>query len=87
MKKAKRISVLEMRTVTITEKGQIAIPRDIRKLSGFKMGEKLAVLAFRDRIELRPLRQVDSILTYIASEKVLAKDWKSKEDEEAWKDL
>ena len=29
----------------------------------------------------------EGILTMIASEKVLAKNWLSKEDEEAWKDL
>ena len=79
--------LMEMRTATVTEKGQIAIPKDIRKLKGFKSGEKLAVLAFRDRLELRPVSQLDSVLTYIASEKVLAKDWNSKEDEKAWKNL
>lgn len=79
--------LVDMRTVTVTDKGQIAIPKDIRKLKGFKSGEKLAILAFKDRIELRPLSQVDSILTYLASEKSLAKDWNSKEDRKAWKSL
>jgi AbrB family looped-hinge helix DNA binding protein len=79
--------LIEMRTVTVTEKGQIAIPRDIRNLKGFKSGERLAVLAFKDRVELRPLSQVDSILPYLASEKVLSKDWNSKEDKKAWEKL
>lgn len=83
----KKQKLIEMRTVTVTDKGQIVIPKDIRKLKGFKSGEKLAVLAFEDRIELRPVSHLDSILTYIASEKVLAKDWNSREDEKAWKNL
>ncbi len=29
----------------------------------------------------------ESVLAMLASEKTLAKDWLSKEDEEAWKDL
>lgn len=82
------MEVIGMKTVTITGRGQIAIPKEIRKLKGFREGSKLAVIAFKDRIELRPAREFsESMLTAIASEKVLAKDWLSKEDEEAWKDL
>lgn len=78
----------EIKTATITEKGQIAIPKDIRDLEGFKIGTKIAILAFEDHIELRPMQQLSKkISTALASEKVLAKDWLSKEDEEAWKDL
>ena len=72
----------------ITDKGQIAIPKDIRELEGFEEGDKVAILAFEDRIEVRPLKQLNErIITALASEKSLAKDWLSKEDEEAWKDL
>lgn len=79
--------IIDMRTVTITEKGQIAIPKDIRK-KGFKVGSKLAILAFEDHIELRPMDQVsEKLACAIASEKSLAKDWLSKEDKKAWKDL
>ena len=82
------MQVLEMRTVKITSKGQIAIPKEIRSVSGFKEGTKVAILAFKDRIVLQPMRKFsEGMLTAIASEKVLAKDWLSKEDEEAWKDL
>ena len=31
--------------------------------------------------------EVDVLLTEIASEKVLAKDWLTKDEDEAWKDL
>lgn len=80
--------LLEMKTAKITEKGQIAIPRDIRELDGFEEGDKIVILAFEDRVELRPLKQFrDKMFTALISEKSLAKDWLSKEDEEAWKNL
>ncbi len=80
--------LLEIKSTTITEKGQIAIPKDIRKIKGFKTGSKVAILSFEDHIELRPMKQIsEGMATIIASEKSLAKDWNSKEDEEAWKNL
>ena len=37
--------------------------------------------------EMKQKPDNDNILTYFASEKVLAKDWLLPEEEEAWKDL
>ncbi len=80
--------LVEMRTVTITEKGQIVVPKEIRKINGFKNGEKLAILAFDDHLEIRPIKQVSAkMAAAFASEKTLSKDWLSKEDEKAWKKL
>ena len=80
--------LIEMKTSKITSKGQIALPKDSRELEGFKVGTKVAIFAFENRVELRPLKQVnEKMFTALASEKSLAKDWLSKEDEEAWKDL
>ena len=82
------MALVEMKTVTITEKGQIAIPKQVRGIKGFKVGSKVAILAFDDRIELRPMAQIsEKMFTALASEKSLAKDWNSKEDEKAWKNL
>ncbi|MFP4118215.1 MAG: AbrB/MazE/SpoVT family DNA-binding domain-containing protein [Candidatus Woesearchaeota archaeon] len=82
------MTLIEIKSATITEKGQIAIPKDMRRLESFKTGSKIAILSFEDHIELRPLDQVDlKTKNAIASEKSLAKDWNSKKDEEAWKDL
>ena len=87
------MTLKELKTVKITSKGQIAIPKDIRKMEGFKEGSKLALLAFNDHIEMRPLTSMtratskESILTYLASESSLAKDWMTKEEDEAWKKL
>ena len=80
--------LLEIKSATITDKGQIAIPKHIRDNKGFKRGSKIAILSYEDRIELRPMKQVsEKMSTAIASEKSLAKDWNSKEDDKAWKNL
>lgn len=80
--------VREIKTIKITEKGQIVIPKIMRELRGFREGSKVNLIAYDDKIELRPMEQIEeSLLNALATEKVLARDWLSKEDEEAWKDL
>ena len=80
--------LVEIKSATITEKGQIAIPKQIRKSKGFRSGSKIAILSFEDHIELRPMKQIsEKMAAAVASEKSLAKDWNSKEDEAAWKNL
>ena len=82
------MTLVEMKSATITKKGQIAIPKHIRDLEGFREGSRIAILAFDDRVELRPIEQVNKrMFTALATEKILAKDWNSREDEEAWKNL
>ncbi len=82
------MTLLEVKTTKITSKGQIAIPKDIRDLEGFRIGSRIAILAFENRVELRPLLDVDTkLFSAVASEKSLAKDWLSQEDERAWKNL
>ena len=82
--------IKDIRTATITQKGQIWIPNVARSLAGFKEGTKISVIVFDDRVELRPLKKEkmsEALLCMLASEDALAKNWLSKEDEEAWKDL
>ncbi len=80
--------LIEVKTVKMTEKGQIAIPKNIRELEGFEEGSKIAVLAFDDHIELRPLKSIKSgRIAALLSEKSLSKDWNTKEEDKAWKDL
>jgi len=86
--KGENMPLVEIRSATITEKGQIAIPKEIRKIEGFSEGTKIAILAYEDHVELRPMKQVnEKMFTAYASEKSLAKDWDNKEDEKAWKNL
>ena len=82
------MELIEMKTAKITEKGQISIPKDIRKLGGFKQGSKVVILAFKDKIEIRPLSKLDENMFNLSiAEKTFAKDWLSKEEDELWKDL
>src|SRR3989339_747749 len=51
---------------------------------------KISVIVYSDRVELKPFQKEklnDSLMCMLASEESLAKNWLSKEDEEAWKDL
>ena len=82
--------IKEIRTVRITSKGQISIPSVVRARAGFEEGAKINVVAYDNRVELRPMKKEkmsDAMMAMLASEQVLAKNWLSKEDEEAWKDL
>ena len=82
--------IKEIKTVKITDKGQICIPNTARNLAGFREGTKISVVVYSDRVELRPLKKEnmnEALLCMLASESALAKNWLSKEDEEAWKDL
>ncbi len=81
--------IKEIRTIKITEKGQICIPREARDIAGFEEGSKINLIVYSDKVELRPMKKgmSDAMMAMLASENALAKNWLSKEDEEAWKDL
>jgi AbrB family looped-hinge helix DNA binding protein len=80
--------IKEIKTVTITEKGQIAIPKLARKIKGFNEGSKLSLLVYKDKIELRPMKKIsDVMMAMLASEEVLSESWNTKEEDESWKNL
>lgn len=84
------MEVQEIKTATITSKGQICIPSTARNLPGFGEGSKIIITVYSDRVELKPLKQKgmsDSLMCTLASEEALSRNWLSPEDEEAWKDL
>jgi AbrB family looped-hinge helix DNA binding protein len=82
--------IKDIRTATITQKGQISIPSVARQLAGFKEGTKISVVVYADKVELRPFqtkKMSDVMLSMLASEEVLAEAWNTPEEDEAWKDL
>ncbi len=80
--------IKEIRTATITGKGQICIPNIARNLEGFKEGSKVNIIVYSDRVELRPMKQIsERLFPALVSEEVLAETWNTKEEDEAWKDL
>ena len=82
--------IREIRTVKITRKGQVSIPSAIRAKAGFEEGAKINIIAYDDRVELRPMKKEklsEVMMGYIISEEALAKSWDTPEEDEAWKDL
>jgi len=80
--------LIEMRTVTLTEKRQISIPKKLCDLKNFKAGTKFIILVLDDRIEIRPLEEyLERMYPALMSEKKLKEVWDSPEEDEAWKDL
>lgn len=79
--------LLDMKTSTITGKGQVVIPKELRSYA-FKEGSKVAILAFDDHVEIRPLKELDEkLFPALASQDALSQYWNTKEEDEAWKDL
>ncbi len=47
-----------MKTVTVSPKFQVVIPREVRESLGIRPGQKVQVIRYEDRIELIPVRPV-----------------------------
>lgn len=75
--------------VTVSAKGQIQLPKRMRDVLKIDEGTRLWVEEKNGKIELIKLepKLMDAHASYLLSHKVLAEDWLSNEDEEAWKDL
>ena len=81
------MTLLNVKCLKMNSKGQITIPKNLRD-ERFREGHKVALLAYEDRIEIRTISYLSEKLgTAFASEKSLAKDWESPEEDEAWEDL
>ncbi len=79
---------MEIKTIKMSEKGQISIPQDVRESMRLKKGEKLILVAEGGKITIQ---KADALLgrlfdserfsTMLASERTLKKDWDNKYDE------
>lgn len=47
-----------MTTVTVSENYQVVIPCDVRAAMGIRPGQQLQILAYGDRAELIPMREI-----------------------------
>lgn len=80
--------IKDIRTATITSKGQICIPNVARNLAGFKEGTKISIVVYNDRVELKPMKKFsETMLPALLSEEVLAEAWNTPKEDDAWKDL
>ncbi len=78
---------LKFRTIKVSEKGQIAIPSDIRKELKIRKGEQLLLVKKGDKILIEKSSKVSKIFAnefnfmLKHAEKVSRKLWENKEDE------
>jgi AbrB family looped-hinge helix DNA binding protein len=70
---------MEVATTKVSSRGQIVIPVEMRK--DFKEGDNLVIIKKGEELIIKKEREVSSSL---ADYSLLAKDWLSKEDEEAF---
>ena len=78
---------LKFKTIKVSQKGQIAIPSDIRKELGIKRGEELLIVKKGDKLLIEKSTKASKLFTrefdYMLkhAEKVAKKLWENKEDE------
>jgi len=54
-----------MKTVTVSPKYQVVIPRELRDLLQIKPGEKVQVLQYENRLELIPVRSIKKMRGFL----------------------
>ena len=80
---------MELKTIKLSEKGQISIPKEIRRGMHLKKGDKLVLMTKGEQLILQKVDLVlkklgieeESIDNMIASQETLKKDWDNKYDE------
>ena len=58
--------VRKMEQVKISPKFQVVIPRAVRDSLGLRAGQRLQVVAYGDRIELVPVREIGEMRGFLA---------------------
>lgn len=80
-------TIVGFKEVTVSGKGQIVIPKELRKTT-FPEGTQVVVVAYTDHMEIRPLSYVlEKMECALISEKAFAEEWDSPEEDEAWENL
>jgi len=54
-----------MKTVTVSPKYQVVIPRDVRETLSIKPGEKMQVINYVNRIELVPVKKIKAMRGFL----------------------
>ena len=78
---------IELKTIKVSQKGQIAIPSDIRKEIGIKKGDELLLVRKGDKILIerasKSSQKFDREFNFMLkhAEKVAKRLWENKEDE------
>ena len=56
---------IDMDTVTLSPKYQVVIPLAVRQQLRLKPGEKFRVMRYQDRVELIPIRPIQSLRGFL----------------------
>lgn len=80
---------MELKTIKLSDKGQISIPKDIRRGMHLKKGDKLVLVTKGEQLILQKadlfLKKLgieeESIGTMLLSQETFKKDWDNKYDE------
>lgn len=81
-----------VKTVKVSDKGQISIPRDIRESAGIKKGTELVIIQENSKILIEKIEVIPKILKddfrdlLTHSEKIAKKLWDNEADE-IWNDV
>ena len=54
-----------MKTVTVSPKYQVVIPREVRETLSIKPGEKMQVINYSNRIELVPVKKIKAMRGFL----------------------
>ena len=54
-----------MQTVTVSQKFQVVIPKEVRKAMHLRPGQKLKVIEYEGRIELIPDRDISELKGFL----------------------
>ena len=54
-----------MSTVTVSPKFQVVIPKEVREALEIKSGQKVQVMAYKDSIELIPLKPIRELRGFL----------------------
>jgi len=54
-----------MKTVTVSPKYQVVIPREVRETLSIKPGEKMQVINYANRIELVPVKKMKAMRGFL----------------------
>ncbi|KXS44430.1 MAG: hypothetical protein AWU59_504 [Methanolobus sp. T82-4] len=80
-------TIVGFREVTVSGKGQIVIPKELRKTT-FPEGTQAVVVAYTDHMEIRPLSYVlEKMECALMSETAFEEEWDSPEEDKAWENL
>lgn len=78
--------MLKAKTVKVSDKGQIAIPKDIRESIGLEKGDEVMLIAEGDIIIIEKIKKENFKDLLKLSENVAQKIWDNEEDE-IWNEL